>query len=200
MGIGWKPQFHTLLMISASAAACLFGSTAFGQRISLGVVVGGYGNADFVSHYIPTPGHNPDIAVSDRGGYVVGPTFEARLVRRLSFAIDALYKPLHHRQSAAFYPDGTVGYAPATVVTRQIPLPAKYRFPFGALRPFLEGRPSFRAAGNLNTTNPSHHGISAGAGIEGRWRALSMAPGVRCTRWAKDRYPWTRTCRPVRTM
>jgi hypothetical protein len=126
-----------LIIAASSVVACLFGSTAFAQRVSVGVVVGGYGNADFVSHYIPTPGFNPNIAISDSGGYVVGPTFEVRLLQRLSIAADALYKPLHYKQSATFYPDGSIGFAPATVVTWQFPLLAKYRFSLGALKPFI---------------------------------------------------------------
>ena len=162
------------------------------QRVSVGVVVGGYGNADFVSHYIPTPGFLPDIAISDAGGYIVGPTLEVRIVRGLSLVGDALYKPLHYKHGATFHADGTpIGFAPATVVTWQFPLLAKYRFSSGKLKPFLEGGPAFRTAGNLNATNPSNHGVSAGVGLEGQWRALSLAPSIRYTRWAKDRYPWS---------
>lgn len=169
----------------------LFGSALYGQRISVGVVAGGYANADFVSSVHLIPGVNPDITISDKGGYVVGPTVELLLLRRLSLVTDALYKPLHYRRSATFYADGSIGYAPATVVTWQFPVLAKYRFTSGKLRPFLEAGPSFRSAGNLNQTNPSNHGVSAGVGIEGRWRALSLAPSIRYTRWAKDRYPWS---------
>ena len=181
----------TLVRIAATSLLCLFCTKMSAQRVSLGLVVGGYGNADFVSHYIPTPGFNPDIAISDSGGYIVGPTLEVRFVRGLSLVADALYKPLHYKHAATFHADGTIGFAPATVVTWQFPLLAKYRFSSGNVKPFLEGGPAFRTAGNLNATNPSNHGVSAGVGIEGQWRALSLAPSIRYTRWAKDRYPWS---------
>lgn len=169
----------------------LFASALYGQRISVGVVAGGYANSDFVSKIHIIPGVNPDITLSDKGGYFFGPTVELHLTRRLSVVTDALYKPLHYKRSATFFPNGSIGYAPATVVTWQFPLLTKFRFASGKLRPFLEGGPSFRSAGNLNQTNPSNHGVSAGVGIEGRWRALSLAPSIRYTRWAKDRYPWS---------
>ncbi len=165
--------------------------STFAQRVSFGIVAGGYANKDFISHYIPTPGFLPSIAISDAGGYLIGPTAEVRIHRGFSFAADALYKPLHYEMSATFYPDGSIGYAPATVVTWQFPLLARYRFATGAIRPFLEGGPSFRTAGNLNATNPSNRGLSLGMGLEAKWGATSIAPSARYTRWAKDRYPWS---------
>lgn len=179
-----------LLLISAFALL-VHVPPAIAQRVSFGVVAGGYANKDFISHHIPTPGFNPDIAISEARGYVIGPTAEVRIWNSLSIATDALYKPLHYRQSAAFYPDGSIGYAPATVVTWQFPLLARYRFSAGSIRTFLEGGPSFRTAGNLNATNPSNRGLSLGLGIEGKWGATSIAPSARYTRWAKDRYPWS---------
>lgn len=53
----------------------------------------------------------------------------------------------------------------------------------------LEAGPSFRASGNLNGYNPSHFGVTAGAGMEipKGWALLSTA--LRYTRWAKDGSP-----------
>lgn len=175
------------MMAILGAALCLCASTASAQRISIGAVAGGYTNSDFVSHYIPMAGFLPNIAISDAGGYIVGPTMEVRLIRNLSFVADGLYKPLHYEQAATFYPDGRIGYAPATVVTWQFPLLAKYRFSSRRFRPFIEGGPSFRTSGNLNQTAPSHRGVSAGAGLEWRPGSIAIGPGVRYTRWAEDR-------------
>ena len=77
-----------------------------------------------------------------------------------------------------------IGFAPNTVVTWQFPVLVKYKFPLGRLSPFLEGGPSFRSAGNLNRSDPSHVGVSAGVGVEAQWRRLRIAPRVRYTRWA----------------
>jgi hypothetical protein len=79
-----------------------------------------------------------------------------------------------------------IGYAPATVITWQFPVLARYKFSLDRLRPFLEGGPSFRTAGNVNSSNPSHFGVSAGVGVETQWRTLRIVPRVRYTRWAED--------------
>jgi hypothetical protein len=63
---------------------------------------------------------------------------------------------------------------------------AKYKFPLGPVKTFLEGGPSFRSAGNLNSSDPTHFGVSAGLGVEAQWRPLRVAPRVRYTRWAED--------------
>lgn len=117
------------------------------------------------------------------------PLLEVRLLRNLFFVADGLHKPLHYKSVANFYPDGSMGFAPATVVTWQFPLQARYRFAIGEAKLFLEGGPSFRTSGNVNRTTPSHHGVSVGAGVEGKWIGLSVAPGVRYTRWARDPHP-----------
>jgi hypothetical protein len=183
-------RLNSFAIIGTIVLFLLPGTSLFGQRVSVGFVAGGHANYEFVSHYHPTPGFNPAIAVSDKGGYLVGATMEVRLVNRLSILADALYKPLQYRHAAVFGMDRSVlGYAHASVITWQFPVLAKYRFTSGKLRPYLEGGPSFRIAGNLNATNPSNHGVSAGAGVEAQWRALSLSPGVRYTRWAPDRFP-----------
>ena len=155
------------------------------QDVSFGVIAGGYAHRDFNSHFQPGPGPLPTFVRSGAGGYVVGPSFELCLSDRLSFEFDALYKPLHY-ENAATLQNGVIGFAPATVVTWQFPVLAKYRLRFGRLRPFLEGGPSFRAAGNLNSSDPSHFGVSAGVGLETQWRRLRFSPQLRYTRWAED--------------
>jgi hypothetical protein len=63
---------------------------------------------------------------------------------------------------------------------------AKYRLGSRRLRPFIEGGAAFRTTGNLNGTNPSHYGFTAGIGIEVRALKLNFAPVVRYARWAED--------------
>jgi hypothetical protein len=65
---------------------------------------------------------------------------------------------------------------------------AKYQFQGRKMNPFVEVGPSFRTAGNLNTSDPSHHGLTAGTGFETNWRSLKIAPTVRYTLWAGDRH------------
>lgn len=75
---------------------------------------------------------------------------------------------------------------PAPVITWQFPVLAKYRLVAKKWTPFLEAGPSFRTAGNLNGTNPSHVGATAGLGVETKWGPLKFAPVVRYTRWKRD--------------
>ena len=159
---------------------------ASAQRVSLGAVVGGYVNDDFDSRYVPGPLDNPPSwSRSESGGYVVGASVDVRLFPHLSLGLEALYRPLHYGQSTGFFQDGVVrSFIP--VVTFEFPVLVKYKFTLGRVRPFLEGGPSFRTAGNLNSASPSHFGVNAGVGLETRWRSLRIAPKVRYTRWAED--------------
>jgi hypothetical protein len=63
---------------------------------------------------------------------------------------------------------------------------AKYRFHWWKTQPFAELGPSFRTAGNLNGTHPSHEGVTAGLGLEFHARKLNFAPALRYARWAAD--------------
>jgi hypothetical protein len=165
-----------LVFAVTAVAVGLPAPDAFAQHVSFGVVVGGYANRDFDSRYIPNPGFLPSIVHSDSGGYIIGPSVAFRLHPRLSLGAEALYKPLHYNS-----------YGPATVVTWQFPILARYSFRSESrVRPFIEAGPSFRTAGNLNSSNPSHFGVSAGLGAETQWRSVRIAPRVRYTRWAAD--------------
>jgi hypothetical protein len=117
--------------------------------------------------------------------WMAGATFEFRFLSRFSIEADAIYRELHATM-AYVKPGGSLyGVSPFPVVTFEFPVLAKYRFGAGKVRPFAEAGPSFRATGNLNFS-PSHHGITAGFGVETRWRGLNIAPMARYTRWAQD--------------
>jgi hypothetical protein len=156
-----------------------------GQNLSVGLIGGGSltdAVRDVTAEQIRTWSPSKD--------WIAGLTFEYRLRSQLSFELDAMYRELHAAE-AFVEPNGTLNsVSPSPVVTWEIPILAKYRFGDGKLRPFLEGGPSFRATGNLNF-NPSHHGATAGIGMETHWRKLSIAPSLRYTRWARDEYGGT---------
>jgi hypothetical protein len=104
--------------------------------------------------------------------------------RHLSVEANALYRELHYNNEDPPGPRDAV-------VTWEYPILVKYRlssFPLGrtSLRPFIESGASFRATGNLNQANPSHHGVSAGAGLELPVDKFLIAPTLRYTRWAAD--------------
>ncbi len=87
------------------------------------------------------------------------------------------YKPLH----STFSPGQGI-----TVLTWDFPVLAKYHVAKLGRAPFIEAGPSFRAAGNLNGYDPSHFGVTAGAGAETRERGVLLSTALRYTRWEKD--------------
>jgi hypothetical protein len=139
---------------------------ATGHRLSLGVM----GGVSLLGEF-----YDPASGVKERIGYLIGASGQLELRQGLALEVDAVYKPLHS------------GFG--TVLTWDFPVLAKYHFSRLGRAPFVEAGPSFRAAGNLNGYNPSHFGVTAGAGAEIHkgWALLSTA--LRYTRWAKDGSP-----------
>jgi hypothetical protein len=123
---------------------------------------------------------------------VIGARVQVRLVGRWSLVADGLYREMQ-RTWAAVLNDGTLNsVSPSPVVTWEIPLMARYNLGGQRIQPFLEAGPSFRAIGNRNS-NPSGHGVAAGAGVQLRAGWLNIAPQLRYTRWAADPAQQSRT-------
>lgn len=132
--------------------------TASGLQVSFGVI-GGAALTDAFAHestgfFISPSGQvetSRSRSYSTLKDYVIGPTLEVALPwRSLSVEIDALYRPMNLTM-AGVEPDGSLNsVSPATVVTWQFPMLAKYRIGSRSLKPFIEAGPSFRVAGNLN--------------------------------------------------
>ena len=123
---------------------------------------------------------------STRKDYVIGAMVEIALRRDLFVEIDALYR-LMSLTMAGVRPDGSLhSISPATVVTWELPVLAKYKFGSSSVRPFLEAGPSFRTSGNLNGAAPSTYGGTAGIGVEMRIWRLKLGPVLRYTHWAAD--------------
>jgi hypothetical protein len=118
----------------------------------------------------------------ERLRYLVGLTAEINLAGKLSVEVDGIYKPLNGKS------DPIYGQAHFSVLTWQIPVLAKYLWTRPVWTPFIAAGPSFRLAGNLNGYNPSHYGITAGAGMETRTHGMRLSPALRYTRWAADAY------------
>jgi hypothetical protein len=168
---------HRLLII------LFFIQMASGQFISFGVIAGGSVTEDF--HNI-TPGADPIVAYSTPKRYVVGAMLELALRAGWSLELDGLFHPLGYT-NAFVEPNGVLNsVSPATVVTWEFPVMAKYRFQRGRLSPFLEGGAALRTTGNLNGANPSHTGFIAGAGIEMPLGRFRFSPEVRYLHWAAD--------------
>ena len=158
-------------------------------------VVGGAALTDAFGHessgFIALPGGGTQPtrlrSYSTLKDYAIGPMVDVGLPwRGLSVEINALYRPMNLTM-AGVRPDGTPhSISPATVVTWQLPVLAKYRFDSDSVKPFIVVGPSFRASGNLNGASPSPYGGTAGFGIEMRFLRLRIAPALRYTHWASD--------------
>ncbi len=181
----------------ALVAGLLFLSpVALAQRISIGVVGGGsfthgFQDQTFLQPQPTLPGMPPPpIGVrffSPAKDFLAGGMFELRFNPHWSLEVNGLFRQLNGKW-AAVMPDGSLNsVSPHPVVTWQFPVLAKCRFRDWRANPFLEAGPSFRTAGNLNTSDPTHHGVTAGLGVEMKWRNVNIAPVVRYTRWARDR-------------
>jgi opacity protein-like surface antigen len=185
---------NTSLKIAALAAGILFAPLgALAQRLSFGVIGGGSLTDAFPEQTFPTlfSGDVPFPVAGERfyspaKDYMVGGLIELRFNDQWSLEVDGMFRKLH-MTTAAVLSDGSLNsVSPSPVITWEFPILAKYRFQARKVKPFVEAGPSFRTAGNLNGTDPSHLGITAGFGIETHWRNLKIAPAVRYTRWASD--------------
>ena len=156
---------------------------AYGQSLSFGIVGGGSVTEDF--HNTPQ-GPGSVLAYSTPKRYIAGAMLEMALKAGWSFEVDGLFHPLGYT-NAFVEPNGTLNsVSPATVVTWEFPVMAKYRFQRGRMTPFLEGGAALRTTGNLNGANPSHTGFIAGAGVEVPFGRFRFSPEVRYTHWAAD--------------
>lgn len=76
------------------------------------------------------------------------------------------------------------------MLTWDFPVLAKFHVAKLGRAPFVEAGPSFRATGNLNGYNPSHFGVTAGAGAEMRKGSVLLFTALRYTRWVEDKPPF----------
>ncbi|MGO9260992.1 MAG: outer membrane beta-barrel protein [Bryobacteraceae bacterium] len=180
----WTNPFSSIALFAALAFVAV-SPAAFAQHLSCGVV-GGVGlTGDFQTESYPGPGLTTEIHPNSNS-YIVGPMLELSLPFHLAVEADGLYRPLRYTEELAF-PNGSAFNYPATVITWEFPVLAKYRWPLPVVKPFAEAGPSFRAAGHVNTSfNPSNRGIALGGGVEVHLGKLKIAPELRYTRWATD--------------
>jgi len=131
-------------------------SGTFGQNVSIGIVGGAGLTDDFRREVLPAfQGFPGEINYSTPKRYIGGAMVELGFASHFSLEVDGLYRPLGYT-FAGIEPNGTLNsVSPATVVTWEFPVLAKYRFAFRGVRPFVEAGPSFRTTGNLNSANPS---------------------------------------------
>ncbi len=158
----------------------LVGPSAFGQKISLGAIVGLGLGRDFR----PETGAT-FVQVPESNSPIIGALVEVGLPRNLSFEVNGLYRSLH----ATDIPVDESGEGRRlrfATLTWEFPVLLKYRFRVSRVKPFAEIGPSFRAIGNVSIAPPSHHGVTAGVGVELRLGRIRISPVFRYSRWAGD--------------
>jgi hypothetical protein len=161
-------------------------TTLCGQNVSIGVIGGASPTADFQNH--TGGGSFPFINYSTPKRYAIGATLEYRVTSQIAVEADGMFHPLGYTFAGIEAGGSLNSVSPATVVTWEFPVLAKYRSALSGVRPILEAGPSFRTTGNLNSANPSHYGFTGGVGVETHWRSVNIAPVIRYTRWAPDRH------------
>jgi hypothetical protein len=126
---------------------------------------------------------------SGMDSFLVGAALEWTLPKNLYLEVDALNHPI--RSSGRTVLDSGAllySFSGKEASTWEFPLLAKYKFGWGWIKPFAEAGPSFRLPVN-DGGELSVYGITAGAGIEFRWRRLKIAPELRYTHWAQQSPP-----------
>jgi len=168
------------------------------SHVSLGAVVGWGLTTDSVDRNFPTisilPVRLPDGTytytqvpgtgyVSGLRSFIAGPSLEVHLKPGLSVEIDALHKLLK-TNNWNISQDGvrSATFTATEAAIWQFPVLAKCRFRLGKVTPFVEAGPSFR----LPQYALSTHGVTGGAGVAMRVRALKVAPEVRFTHWGAE--------------
>jgi hypothetical protein len=146
-----------------------------GRKLELGIIAGLPVTRGFQTF-------DGDVSEPERPRYLAGLTAGINVSHNFRIETDAIYKPLRA---------GSNDSERFSVLTWQFPVVAKYMFAKHAFgwQPFAEGGPSFRLAGNLNGYNPSHYGVTAGAGVGTTLGGVLLAPALRYTKWTKDPPP-----------
>jgi hypothetical protein len=189
------------LTIKIVLTACWL-TSAFGQRLSVGVI-GGTNLTDDVragrqqssGGLLPSGQMQTTTQVVEPGVRrpIIGIQIDYRVSRRWSLEFDALRRELKSTSTTLFsppieFPGGPTvsAFGPSTQLLTpwEFPLLAKYRFrPNQSVRPFLSGGASFRPAGT--GTGLSHAGITVGGGFEVLTKGgFRITPTLRYTRWA----------------
>jgi len=194
-----RPNQIALIMGISRPSTSPAWAAAFGKDVTLGVVAGAGLTDDFPTTTFLFEGVPAAKSFSDSRSPVLGVMVELEALKNLFVEINGLYRPLHLTgQTLISIPEDRVRAGQkltVTVLTWEFPFLARYKFRTRGLNPFIELGPSLRATGNLNGTNPSHYGMTAGVGIEALRRKVKISPILRYSRWVTDETRNVRTNR-----
>jgi hypothetical protein len=161
-------------------AGILGGCVCFGQSIWIGGIGGGMVTGDFSSQYV----------TSESKRYVVGPELDIGLPLGLGIEADALYRREGFQSSVLATGESANSW--------EFPLLLKYRLPFPAVKPFVEGgyaprvingSISYYASSStvpnstVGANSPVSQGVAIGGGVQFGIGRLRLSPVVRYTHW-----------------
>lgn len=113
----------------------------------------------------------PSVPIANSAHFIVGPYLEFRLPFGFAVEADALYERGLYN---AVVSDGS---------TWQFPVVAKYRFGEHAIRPYIEGGPSFSRIADIGELPYLNHrnnfGVVLGGGIELKLLFVRVSPEIR---------------------
>jgi hypothetical protein len=155
-----KKTFWVLFVCAALACAPRAAAQPFGVGLKLGATLtNAVSSAESAS-------------IPNSTNFIWGPYLELGLPLGFAVEADALYFPGLYSAAA-----GGGGSA------WQFPILAKFRFLPGPVRPYIEGGPAFSHISDVkelpDLLHNSNYGITLGAGIEIKVRALRIAPEIR---------------------
>jgi hypothetical protein len=184
-------QMRTLRIAVLIAGILGISFSAMGQNLSVGIIGGGSLTDSFPLRTRPLGGgplvgYSSDTSYSSSKDYIVGPAVEFWFLPHWSVEVDGMYRKLHYTTASMLINGSLAGVSPSPVITWEFPVLAKYHFELWKVKPLFELGPSFRTAGNLNGTGPSHVGFTSGIGIGMDVRNLKIEPVLRYTRWTAD--------------
>jgi hypothetical protein len=171
--------------------------TIMGHPLSLGFVIGTGITKLLKERSDPASQRG---ATSDPHTPIAGIRFGLPVTENFSVEVDGLFRGTH-QISGALDPDGSIvrtEHSGTAFLTWEFPLLAKYKLPASKVAPVFELGPSVRITAHTQSENYSHYGATAGVGVAGRFKKMSVSPTLRYTHWAADKKrnglePGTRT-------
>lgn len=162
----------------------------FRRGISIGLLLGATLTTDYpsVTDQFPTnqngqPTVETFIGAPGPRGVTGGPALQLSLFRGLALEADAI-----ERTWRGTTQEGAASAVSTSYQTWELPLLARYKLgpkESRRMQPFFEAGPALRTRGDLAAAEVARHGVTAGAGMEGRLGRVRIAPMVRFTRWAQ---------------
>jgi len=162
--------------------------------LSFGFVLGATLTPDYpsVTDQVPTNQNGQPVVETFAGapgprGVTGGPALQCALFRGFAVEADAL-----ERTWRSSTQNGGSSPILTSEQTWEFPLMARYKLgpaESKRMKPFFEAGLALRTSGDLPKVAASRHGVTAGAGFEGRFGRIKIAPTIRYTRWAHPELP-----------